>query len=102
MGSSPASGEDAHWERRLPRHVRRLEGIGSAVAGESAAATSDLNFLVDFKPSTPIEHVQSFFGLLEDLQRLFARPVDLVEDGAVENPYSLSDVEASRRVLYAA
>ena len=82
--------------------VRRLELFGSAVTGEFMAATSDLDFLVEFQPCAPVEHAECYFGLLEDLQRLFERPIDLVENGAVENPYFLRDVESSRRVLYAA
>ena len=41
------------------RHrVSKLELFGSAVTGEFIAATSDLDFLVRFQPSTPVEHAE--------------------------------------------
>jgi predicted nucleotidyltransferase len=83
-------------------HVQRLELFGSAAAGRLAPEQSDLDFLVQFLPMPPIEHADSYFGLLEELERLFGRPVDLVEQGAVHNPFFLRDLEASRQLLYAA
>ncbi|HEX9844454.1 MAG TPA: nucleotidyltransferase domain-containing protein [bacterium] len=83
-------------------HVRRLELFGSATADRFDAARSDLDFLVEFLPLQPAEHSEAYFGLLEALQDLFRRSVDLVELGAIRNPYFRSSVERSRVLLYAA
>jgi len=83
--------------------VRRLELFGSATreAGFDDA-TSDLDFLVEFEPLERGEHADAYFGLLEGLQELFGRPVDLVMTGAITNPYFLEAIAAQREVLYAA
>ena len=86
----------------LRHHVRRLELFGSAASGEFDAARSDLDFLVQFGDMAPAAHADCYFGLLQALESLFSRHVDLVEAGAVRNPYFLKTVERNPVVLYAA
>jgi predicted nucleotidyltransferase len=86
------------------RHqVRRLEVFGSG-ATETAfdPRRSDLDFLVEFKDLGPGQHADAYFGLLEGLQALFNRPVDLVIAKAIRNRYFLEAIQRSRTVLYAA
>jgi predicted nucleotidyltransferase len=82
--------------------VRRLELFGSAVRPDFDPATSDLDFLVEFEELPWGEHARCYFGLLEALEELFGRPVDLVMLSAVDNPYFLEEIASSRTVLYAA
>ncbi len=84
------------------RRVRRLLLFGSAVRGGFDPARSDVDLLVEFEPMPPGRHTDAFFGLQEDLERLFGRVVDLVEDEAVRNPYFRESVERSHVELYAA
>jgi len=44
----------------------------------------------------------SYFGLLEDLEMLLGRPIDLVEPDAIRNPYFREEVEKTKRPLYEA
>lgn len=83
-------------------HVGRLELFGSATSDAFDAERSDLDFLVEFAPTDRITPFEQYFGLKEELEQLFGRPVDLVMAGASENPYFLKSVNASRRLLYAA
>ena len=46
--------------------------------------------------------VDAYFGLLEGLRALLGPKIDLVMAGAVKNPYIASDIERTRRMLYAA
>ncbi len=82
--------------------VRRLELFGSAATGGFDAARSDLDFLVEFDPARRIKPFEQYFGLKEELEDLFERPIDLVEEGASANRYFLESVNKSRRLLYAA
>lgn len=82
--------------------VRRLELFGSATDERFEPDTSDLDFLVEFQELSPREHANAFFGLMEELQQIFGRPVDLVERRAIRNPYFLRAVEQTRMLLYAA
>lgn len=83
-------------------HVRRLEVFGSAADGSFDPESSDLDFLVEYLPLQPGEHYEAYFGLLEDLEEMFGRKVDLVETGAMRNPYFIRRVNESRTVVYAA
>jgi len=83
--------------------VRRLEIFGSAVTGEDFdSERSDLDFLVEFQQLRQGQHADAYFGLLEDMEKLFNRHVDLVMPRAIKNPYFLESVNKSRKVLYAA
>ena len=82
--------------------VRRLEIFGSAVSGRFDPDLSDLDFLVDFSPVSPALLADRYLGLLEALQTLFQRPIDLVMTAAIRNPYFLQGIEPSRTLLYAA
>jgi hypothetical protein len=81
------------------RHrVRRLELFGSAATDREAIR--DLDFLVEFEALDPADYADAYFGLLEDLERLFGRPVDLVMTSAVTNPYFLQDIARNRTMVY--
>lgn len=82
--------------------VRRLELFGSAAAGGFRPDTSDLDFLVEFEQSGAPGYADRYFGLLESLESLFGRPVDLVVASAISNPYFKEMVEKTRELLYAA
>ena len=82
--------------------VRRLELFGSAATGHNQPGESDLDFLVEFGPLPPGGYADAYFGLLESLEALFGRKVDLVVPSAVRNPYFLKAIEETRTLLYAA
>jgi uncharacterized protein len=83
-------------------HVEQLDVFGSATSDSFDPRRSDLDFLVVFAPCTPTEHYERYFSLVEDLEGLFGRPVDLVEAPAIRNPYFLRSVNETRTTLYAA
>jgi hypothetical protein len=83
-------------------HVRRLGLFGSAVTGAFRDESSDFDFLVEFEPLSPAAHADAYFGLLLALEDLLQRRIDLVEEGASDNPYFLQSVARSRMPLYAA
>lgn len=82
--------------------VARLELFGSAARGDAVPGRSDLDFLVRFLPCAPEEHADRYFAFLAALQDLFVCDIDLVEIGAIRNPYFKEAIEASRTLLYAA
>ena len=89
-------------ERVCRRHgVRRIELFGSATGPDFDPEHSDLDFLVTFQELEFNQYADAYFGLLEDLQTLFQRPVDLVVASAIQNPYFLESVESSRTLVYA-
>lgn len=83
-------------------HVSRLELAGSAARADFDPARSDLDFLVEFAGDQPAPALVDYFGLKEDLEALFGRPVDLIMPGAITNPYVRADIVRSCVTLYAA
>ncbi len=96
-------GQSEQLEALCRKHgVRILEVFGSAADGTFIPESSDLDFLVEFFPLNPGEHYDAYFGLMEGLESLFGRRVDLVESGAMRNPYFIKSVNESRRPVYEA
>lgn len=83
-------------------HVHRLDLFGSAARGTFDPERSDLDFVVTFEELHPVALADDWFGLREGLEALFGRPVDLLTDRSIRNPYLRESVERSRRTLYAA
>ena len=83
--------------------VRRLALFGSAVRGDFDQLRSDLDFVVDFGPPPHnMGLVDQYFGLVDELESLLGRTVDLVERPAVRNPYFRKSVEDTEVGVYAA
>ena len=85
----------------LQYQVRSLEVFGSAATGK-LRDDSDLDFLVDFRPTDSMSLADQYFGLLEALEELFGRKVDLLPRRSLRNPYFVDSVEKTRKLLYAA
>jgi predicted nucleotidyltransferase len=100
----PAVEERKAQLRELCRRygVAQLAVFGSAASGTFDPETSDLDFLISFTPMPPVEHAAAYFGMLEALETLFGREIDLIEEEALTNPYVRRSIEASRVLLYAA
>jgi len=81
--------------------VRSLEVFGSAATGE-LRQDSDLDFLVNFQPVESMSPADQYFGLLQALEELFGRRVDLLTRRSLRNPYFVDSVEKTRQLLYAA
>jgi uncharacterized protein len=82
--------------------VRRLDVFGSAARDDFNEQSSDIDLLVEFDDMPFADRGDAYLGLLTDAEELLGRHVDLVEVGAVRNPYLREGIEASRQLLYAA
>ena len=82
--------------------VRRLALFGSALGSDFDPARSDLDFVVEFEPLPEGTYADTYFGMIEAMERLFQRHVDLVEAGSVRNPYLLREIELQQEALYGA
>jgi predicted nucleotidyltransferase len=82
--------------------INRLDVFGSAARGDDfKPATSDADFLIEFAPDVPTG-LNEYFGVKAALEQLLGRGVDLVEAGAVRNPYVLASISRNLEPLYAA
>ena len=83
-------------------NIQRLEVFGSATGSHFDSETSDLDFLITFGDLQQGQYADSYFGLLEALEQLFQRHVDLVVSSAITNPYFLEGIKPTRTLVYAA
>ncbi len=82
--------------------VKRLAVFGSLIRDDFDPERSDADFLVEFDPAPPAVRMRNFLGLRHALGVLLNRPIDLVEQGAIRNPFVLQSVARQEQVLYAA
>ena len=82
--------------------VVRLEVFGSAARGaDFDPLTSDVDLLVEFEMDDDRASLQQYFDFADALRQTLDRSVDLVESGAVRNPYLLAAIDRSRELIYA-
>jgi predicted nucleotidyltransferase len=83
--------------------VLRLEIFGSAArATDFDPKTSDADFLVEFDRDGSNSPLAQYFGFADALEKMLGRSVDLVERGAVANPFIQASIDQSRELVYAA
>jgi len=80
-------------------NVAHLDIFGSAVT-DRFAHDSDVDVLASFADKR--RSFDRYFTLKERLEELFQRPVDLVIEDAIRNPYFREDVEENRVNVYTA
>jgi len=81
--------------------VERLDLFGSAADGSFQPDPSDLDLLVRFADPEPTgDYADRYLDLADAMERLFQRPIDLVTEQSVRNPYFRRLLEASRRLVY--
>lgn len=66
--------------------VARLRVFGSLVTGDFDRDRSDIDFLVDYAPGST-HTIGLYLDLKAELESVTGRQVDLVETGAMRNPY---------------
>src|ERR671913_1559472 len=80
--------------------VRRLDLFGSAATGAFDAETSDLDFVATFTDTRSPGYADRYLGFAEALETLFGRPVDVITERSIRNPYFRQAVEESRQPIY--
>jgi len=83
-------------------HVLRLAIFGSAVRDDFDPARSDVDVLVCFDPVAFPKYLDHYVDLRSGLESLFHRPVDLLQEGVIRNPYRLKSIREDQVELYAA
>lgn len=80
--------------------VIRLAVFGSAVTNHFDPATSDLDFVAQFANTQAADYADRYFDLAEALEALFERPVDLVTEHSIHNPYFRAEVNRTQYLIY--
>ena len=80
--------------------VRQLQLFGSAATAGFVPETSDLDFIAEFADTRSADYADRYLDFAEALERLFNRPVDVLTQRAIRNPYFRTQVESTAQVVY--
>ncbi|MCA1752776.1 MAG: nucleotidyltransferase domain-containing protein [Flavobacteriales bacterium] len=79
--------------------VKSLYAFGSVLT-DKFDAESDVDLIVNFKDVDLLDYADNYFDFKFSLEDTLKRPVDLVEEKAMKNPYFKKTVEKSKRLIY--
>jgi len=80
-------------------NVKSLYAFGSVLT-DRFNDNSDVDMIVAFN-QMPIEnYADNYFDLKFTLQDVLKRPVDLLEEQAIKNPYFLQNINSTRQLIY--
>ena len=81
--------------------VRDLYAFGS-VCTDRFNDSSDIDLLVTFKQMDHGDYAEAFFDLAESLEQLLQRPVDLLTEKSLKNPYFIESLNKTKTKIYGA
>ncbi len=79
--------------------IKQLFAFGS-VCTDDFTDGSDIDFLVSFLPMEAADYADNYFTLADKLEALFNRPVDLVTNKSLHNPYFIAAINQTKTLLY--
>ena len=83
----------------LQNKVKSLYVFGSVLTNRFTEK-SDIDLVVDIDSIDPFEYANNYFNLKFALQDLIKRPIDLLENRAIKNPYILENINSSKLLIY--
>jgi len=80
-------------------NVSRLLAFGSVLT-DGFNEQSDVDLIVTFSDIPVEKYADNYFDFKFSLQDVFNRPVDLLEEQAIKNPYFLQNVDSNKQIIY--
>ena len=82
--------------------IERLFIFGSAIRDDFRPGDSDIDLLVEFGPIDVTKKFHAYLDAREAFRRIFQADVDLVMSGAVKNKVIASEIDRTKKLIYAA
>ena len=80
--------------------VKRAYAFGS-VCTDRFNEKSDIDLLIAFQDGlNPIEYGDNYFSLVDALEKLFHRHVDLITEPTLRNPYFIQSLNKTKTPIY--
>jgi uncharacterized protein len=79
--------------------VKQLYAFGSVLTSKFNNE-SDIDLVVDFDTMDISDYADNYFDFKFSLQNILNRPVDLLEEKAVKNPYFRKNLNQQRLLIY--
>ena len=83
-----------------PSLAARRDAVAALCRARGRSSDSDYDFIVRFAARTERSLARRYVEFAEGLEGLLGRPVDLMIDHPIENPYLRRAVEASRQLVF--
>ena len=80
-------------------NVEKMYLFGSAL-NSNFSDTSDIDLLVKFKPIELSQYFDNYLNFKENLETLFGREVDLLEEQTLKNPILIKSINKSKALIY--
>jgi uncharacterized protein len=81
--------------------IRRLDVFGSAVTGAFDPETSDIDFVVDLGEYDETVGAR-YMDLAVELETLLGRPIDLITEPSIRDPFFRVAIDDQRETIYEA
>lgn len=85
----------------VTHNVKSLFAFGS-VCTDRFNDQSDIDLLISFHSMDYGDYADSYFDLADKFENLFRRPVDLVTDKSLSNPYFIDSLNQTKTLIYGA
>lgn len=79
--------------------MKTLFAFGS-VTNERFQAESDVDLVVDIEELDPIAYSDKYFNLKEQLEKIFNRKIDLLEQKTIRNPVIKKEIVRTIILIY--
>jgi uncharacterized protein len=79
--------------------VNQLYAFGSVLT-DKFSKESDIDLIVNFDSIPVEEYADNYFDLKFSLQSMFSKPVDLLEEKAIKNPFFLQAINQQKQLIY--
>lgn len=80
-------------------NVEKMYLFGSAL-NSNFNKESDIDFLVKFKYIDLSKYFDNYMDFKENLEKLFDREIDLVEEQTLRNPILIKSINKSKELIY--
>jgi uncharacterized protein len=80
-------------------NVKSLYAFGS-VKTAKFLRESDVDLIVDFNITDPLEYSDNYFELKFELENILKRSIDLLEIKSIRNPFVKESIDKSKILLY--
>lgn len=88
------------FELCLRLDVAKLYAFGSVLTDRFDEESSDLDFLVELMPMSPLARGESLLELWDELEKIFDRRIDLVSDQPIQNPILAQQINKTKQLIY--
>lgn len=79
--------------------VKKLFVFGSVLKAHFNKE-SDIDLIVEFDNVDLYEYADNYFNFKDELEILFKRSIDLLEQAAIKNPYLIRQIDSEKQLIY--